>query len=391
MSGVVSLASLLIQETQANILATALTIAADIGLPVTAWNVGDPTRSTYLVESAKLSALEELVTGFISSGFLDYATGTWLVILALEVFNVVVPPATFATGNVTLTNAGGGFYVLEPGDVTAQCSATGQTYHSTTGGTLSGVGTPGATLSLAFEADAAGSASNAAATQIDTLITTMTGVTCSNPGAFVGIDQQSDATTRQQCRDKLGSLSPMGPSDAYSYVARNSALTGTTNVTRVRVYPNSLVGTVLVYLAGGSSGSSAPDVALVNAAILEWAAPLCITPIVNAATNVVIPVTYTVWVYNSVNLTSSGVQAGILAALEALFSAQYIGGDIIPPATTGFFYLSDIEAAIKSAFPQIINVTIAAPAGDTSLTNGSVPVLGTVTPTVNFVINPTGI
>ena len=41
--------------------------------------------------------------------------------------------------------------MLEPGDVTLQCSATGQTYHSTTGGTLSGVGTPGATLSLAFE------------------------------------------------------------------------------------------------------------------------------------------------------------------------------------------------------------------------------------------------
>lgn len=382
----VSLASLLIQETKDAIYATALSIAAAVGLPVSSWQAGDPTRSLYHLEAETLSSLESVVVGYISSGFLDFATGDWLKILAKQVFNVDVPPATFATTDVVLTNGGGGVYDIEPGDLTFKSSLSGKTYHNTTGGHLASG--PGTTLTITVIADEAGSASSAGATEIDTLVTTLLGVTCSNATAAVGTDEQSEDTTRQQCRDKLGSLSPNGPKDAYAYVARNSALTGTSAVTRVRVFASSDTGDVTYYVAGPSGGVSGPDLAKVQAAVARWATPLCITATGFSANGVVVPVTYTVWVYKSVNKTSAEVQASILAALEQMFATRPIGGDIIPPATTGALYKSMIDSTIRGTFPQIFRESSSVPAGDTALGNGDVAVLGTVTPTVNFVDDP---
>lgn len=385
-----TLSGLLIQQTQAQIYAGALQIAQTLGLPVTSWQTGDPTRSLLYIESALISTLESIVTGYIQSGFLDYASGEWLVILAQEVFNVIVPPATYAETTETLTNAGGGVYIIEPGDLTFTLSSNPAiTYTNTTGGTITGVGSPGATLNLTVQATQPGAASTASSGEIDTLVTTLLGVTCTNSTAAIGIDQQDDETTRQQCRDKLGSLSPNGPAAAYSYVALNPALTGIQTVTKARVYADSDTGDVLIYVAGPSGGVSSPDVAAVQAAIEQWATPLCITPTTKSANPITIAVTYSIWVYQSVNQTVSQIEAAITTALEACFANRPIGGDIIPPALTGFFYQSLIESTIGEVFPnQTFRVTVSSPGGDTSLGNGDVPVLGTITPTVTILADP---
>ena len=70
---VISLATLLIQETKAAIYEYALGVANAIGLPVSTWQAGDPTRSQFHVESEMFATLEEIVVGYIRSGFLDYA------------------------------------------------------------------------------------------------------------------------------------------------------------------------------------------------------------------------------------------------------------------------------------------------------------------------------
>lgn len=384
-----TLASLLVQEDKATIYEGFLSIAQTLGLPVTSWQAGDPTRSLGYLEATLLETLENVAVGYIQSGFLDYATGVWLTVVAQQVFNVTVPPATYATTSVTLTNAGGGIYTINPGDLTFKASATGATYHNTSGGTLTGVGTPGATLTVTVTADIAGSASSASATQIDTLVTTLLGVTCTNPTAAVGIDQQAPSVTVQQCRNKLGSLSPNGPASAYSYVALNSALTGIQTPTRCRVYPDSTTGIVQVYVAGASGALSGSDVTAVQTAIQQWAAPLCITPIVATANNNVVNVTYTLWLYQSVNQTSAQVQAAVSAALATMFANRPIGGDIIPPATTGAIYQSLIQATIENTYPtKTFRVSLTSPSGDTAAANGDVPVLGTVTGTINFVTDP---
>ncbi len=383
-----TLASLLIQETKAAIYAKGLALANALGLPVSSWQAGDPTRSMFHLEAETLSGLEAVVAGYIASGFLDYATGSWLKICAKQFFNVDVPDATFATADVVLTNNGGGYYPdIIPGDLTAKSTTSGKTFRNVTGGTLASG--PATTLTLTFVADDAGSASSAGAGEIDDLVTGLLGVTCSNPVAAVGVDEQDEATTRTQCRDKLGSFSPNGPKEAYSYVARNADLTGTSAVTRVRVYSDSDTGDVTVYLAGSSGGVSAPVLALVEAAILQWATPLCITPTVLSASNVSVPVTYTLWVYKSCNKTAAEVAADVQVALEALFAARPIGGDFANVGdVTGKLYTSLLESTIESAVPQSFRVSVTVPAIDTALGLGDVAVLGTVTPTVSIVVDP---
>lgn len=392
--GISSLASLLLSETKEAIYSGALSIATTLGLPVTSWQPGDPTRSQLFVESEFLESFGTIVDGFVQSAFLDYASqplpdgsvNPWLAIVAKQTFNVDVPGATYAETDVLLTNPTGSFHDIEPTDVTFKSSTTGKTYHNTTGGSLAG---SGGTLTVTVIADEPGAASSAAATEIDTIVSGPLGVTCSNPAAAVGLDAQAPATTVQQCRDKQGSLSPNGPASAYSFVARNSALTGIQTITRVRVFPNSETGDVTIYVAGASGSVSGGDVTAVQNAINTWAAPLCITPTVASASNVTVAVSYTLWVYKSVNQTTAQIQAAIQTALEALFAARPIGGDIIPPATTGALYVSLIESTIRGVIPaQAFRVSVTAPGGDTALTNGQVPVLGVVTPTINIVTDP---
>jgi hypothetical protein len=214
-------------------------------------------------------------------------------------------------------------------------------------------------------------------------------VTCSNAAAAVGTDRPSDADVRALCRNARDARSPNGPKGAYAYVALNSDLTGTTAVTRVRVYGDSTTGTVNVYLAGPSGAVASADVALVEDAILENATPLCITPVVASCTAVAVPVTYTLWVYTSVNKTAAEIAEEVEEALEAMFAARPIGGDIVPPATTGALYKSMVESTIRSLYPDdAFRVSVSAPASDTALTNGQVATLGAVTAAINLVEAP---
>lgn len=392
------LATLLVRETEDAIYARGLLAAQAAGLNTTSWEPGDPTRSNYKYFAAVLGALEDVQVQYIAAGFLDWAQQkaeenndtTWLVVLAKQVFNVDAVAATYAGTTVTLSNAGGGVYPIDAGDLTFKDTATGKTYHNTTGGTLASG--PGTTLDVDVVADEPGADSSASPGEIDALVTTLLGVTVSNATAAVGLNAESAQSIVDRCRSKVGILSPNGPRDAYNFVALTPELTGTTGITRSRCIGDSTTGVVRQYLAGPSGAISGGDLALALAAILKWAAPLCITPSIASASNVVVPVTYELWVYNSVGKTSDEIKADVATALGALFATRPIGGDVIPPAT-GRLYQSLIESVIRGVYPNhTFRVALTLPAADVDLTldavTGEVATLGTITPTVTFVADP---
>lgn len=375
-----TLASLLYTETKAAIYARGLAVATALGLPVTSWVAGDPTRSLYHFLAEQFYYLERNVAGYIASGFLDYAEGDWLTMLAEQVYRVTRVEATFATVTIKLTNGGGGLYPIEVGDVVVKSSSGGQTYTNTEAGTLaSGVGEE---LELSFTADIAGSGGTEAALGIDTLVTTMLDVTCVNDLAAVGLDAESDADLRALCRAKLGMLSPNGPRDAYNFVVKSSEYTLVTDITRSRTVGDSTTGEVTVYVASASGAAAGASVTAAQSAVELWAAPLCITPTVVNASVVSVPVTYELWMYDSVGETTADVEAAIETALGVMFAARPIGGDVIAPATSGKLYQSLISSTIKAVYPEhTFRVVVTAPAGDTSLTIGQVATLGLVTAT----------
>jgi hypothetical protein len=382
----ISIASLLVTETKAAIYSFALGVARAISLPVDSWQAGDPTRSLYHVLSEKLSILETNAAGYVASAWLDHATGEWLKVLAEQVYGVVVPGAIAATTTVRLTNASENLHIFDAGDLIFASSESAKTYKSTTGGTLE-VG-PGTILDVTVVAEELGSDSSAGAGEITVMVTPFDGVTCTNATAAVGIDEQSESVTRQQCRDMQDMLSPNGAKGAYSYVVRNPDFGGTSAITRVRVFGDSTTGIVTMYLAGPSGGSSAADVALAELAVVTWCTPLCFTPILAAATNVTVAVTYELWVYKSCNKTADEVRSTVSDALGVMFAERPIGGDVIAPATTGKLYQSMVSKTILDALPQGFRVSVTVPIGDTALTNGQVAVVGTVTGTIHLENDP---
>lgn len=383
----VSLASLITVETAQTLLTKALIVAESLGLPVTSWSPGDPSRVFLITEAEALAALEEQDTQFIRAGFLDTAEGDWLKLRVEQSYSITPIEASFATTEVTLFNGSGGEFVIEPGDLTFENTETQKTYHNTASGTLA-IG-PGTTLTLDVEADEAGSDSNAAIGEIASMITQLDElVTCTNTAAALATDAEDEISMRQRARDKLGALSPDGPPDAYRYVATTPELAGTSAVTRVRTQPDNGTGVVLVSLAGPSGEVAAADVALVAAAILRWATPLCVRPEVFSATAVVVPITYQIWVYARVSKTEEEITDAIDDALVQLFQERPIGGDVI--LGVGKLYQSLIASAIRGVFgDDTFRVIVSAPAADVTLGLHEVPVLGAVSGVVNFVANPT--
>ena len=390
-----TLASLLVQETQPDILAGWLQICQTIGLPTTAWLAGDPSRSLGMLEATTLATLETEAVGFISAGFLDAAAqplpdgsiNPWLAILAQQFYGVTVPGATYAETSIVLTNSGGGLYEIASGDLTFSLSVNpGVTYTNTSGGILTGVGSPGASLTVTAIASQAGAASNAGVGEIDTLVTALLGVTCTNPAAATGQNQQDAATTVQQCRNQQSAFSPNGPAGAYSFVALNQSLTGLVDIVKAREYDDSETGDVTLYIASASGAASSSDVAAVQAAVLATVTPLCITPTVYSAVPVTQAVSYVLWLYSDVGQTLATITQQIQTALQNMFAARPIGGDLIPGASAGALYQSLIEATIANAYPgYTFRCQVTAPGSDVSLTAGQVVQLGAVTPTVNFV------
>lgn len=383
----VSLFTLLVQQTKAQIYDAGLAIAELVGLNTSTWQSGDPTRAQFHLTSEILAKVEEGRIAYTKANFLDYAEGEWLKIRAQQQYGVEVPEASFATTDVVLTNTGGGLYGdIEAGDLTFKNSTTDKTYRNTTGGTLAAG--PGTTLTVTVVAEEAGSDSSAAAGEIDTMVTQLLGVTCTNPTAAVGTDEQDASVTRQQCRDKLGRLG-IGPKDAYSYVLRDPTYSGLTYVPRVRVYSDSDVGEVNVIVAGPSGAISVGDRNTAEDAVLTYATPLCITPVVASAANLTVAITYQLWLYARANRTAAEAQEEVEAALEALFASLPIGGDVIPPATAGKLYRSLIESTILSVFgDDAFRVSVTVPAADVDLANNEVAALGTITPTITIVVDP---
>jgi hypothetical protein len=380
-----SLATLLVQQTKSAIFDTCLAVGESLGLPVTSWREGDPTRSVYWVVSELGETLMRVVAQFCAAGFLDYAEGDWLTLLAAQGFNVEREAATYGSCLGTLTNAGGVSRTIGVGDLTVRNSTTQKTYHNTTGGVVPAGGT---LEGVTFEADEAGSESNASVGEIDELVTTVLGLSVANTTAATGLDEQDDAGLRSACREKLGSLSPNGPRDGYAYVAKNADLTGTSGITRCRTFDDSDTGDVLVYLAGPSGAVSGPDLTAATTAILENATPLCITPTIASAVNVAVPVTYSLWVYDSAGLTTDEIEELVEDALAAVFASRPIGGDIIPPDSTGSLYHALLERTILGVSSHAFRVSVSTPAGDTALDNDEVATLGAITPTVYVVASP---
>ena len=359
------------------------------GVSTTNWKPGATARTIVAGLAIVLAAFSTLQALIAKSGFLSLAEKDWLTLVARHVYGVERDLGTFAAGEITLTNAGGGVYSGDAGDLVFYSSAGSlKSYRSTAAYSLGAMGT----TTVAIEAIEIGASSTVGAGEIDTMVTTLTGVTCSNAAALVGMDAETDAALRVQCEAKLGSLSPNGPRDAYTYLAKSAKKAdGVTpiGVTRVLTVADG-VGGVDVYVATasgsvtGTVGDLATDLGRVDEAIQTQCAPLGITARVQSASPLAIDITYELWLLDTSGLTDPLVEAAVLAALLTYVTTQPIGGVVISPAA-GKVYVSALEtvigAAVRAATTTdvyVVKVAVTLPAADVAVAVTQCPMLGAV-------------
>jgi uncharacterized phage protein gp47/JayE len=361
-----------------------------LGTRTTSWKPGAIARTIIVASAVVLSAFSELQALIARSGFLELAEDRWLALVAWYVYGVRKDYASFASGEVTLANIGGGIYDFDPGDLIVLNPDTGKQFRNTAPVHVDALGTATAAI-VAVEA---GSASSSAPETIVELVTPHPGLSCSNALAVVGRDDEEDPALRARCSEKLGALSPFGPWDAYSYAARNTVRAdgSPVGVTRVRTVKDGF-GNVSTYVATasgavpGSADDPVSDLGLVNESIQHKAAPLAVTASTASATPIPVAVTYRIWMYNTSGLTPAQITSAIALHLGTFFAGQPIGGNVISTGP-GYVYLDAIRTAIGAALPQIFHVQVDAPSTDVALAINQVAVLGVVTASLLTQVSP---
>lgn len=355
---------------------------ATVGVDTTSWKPGAVVRTMIAAVAILFAATTNLIAELAKSAFLELAVGSWLTLVARYVYGNERFEATFGTGKLTLVNSGGGIYDLDPGDLVVRNPDTDKTY---TNVAVLHLGAS-ATQTIDIIAQEAGADSTST---IGTIVSVVTGVpsavSCSNPTAVVGTDEEEDEPLKIRCRDKLGARSANGPSDAHASIARNAkrADGSAIGVNRVRIV-NDGKGNGYFYLAtpsGGVPGDAediSTDLGVINDQIQRQVAPLGFTAHTRSAVAYALDVSYSVWMLDTSNLTTAQVEQKIAAALGAYLKNIPIGGYVID-GEPGRIYLDGLRTAIKNAVPEIFHVALTVPATDIDLNVLEAPTIGTAT------------
>jgi uncharacterized phage protein gp47/JayE len=340
-----------------------LDLLAAAGFPVTSWRAGGVARTLVEIDAQALADFTALRVSIAKGGLLHAASGDWLTLLAAEVYAIARNPAVQTKGTVRLTaSAEAGPYTVTPGQLRF-ASTSGLRYQSANLGNLTLA--KGGTLDVPVAAESPGAAYNVANGTITTLATPLPGVTCNNPdpggGTWVttsGVDEESDAALVSRCEARWPESGFGSPAASYDLWARTADPT----ITRTKVAASGTVaGRVDVYAAGASGPVGAGAVTAAQTYITPRA-PLGVTPVVANTSALAVTVTATLYGKSQYQAPAT---AAATTAIQSLIAATPIGGTV---------YKAALFEALMSP-TGVENVTIAAPAGDTSLTAAQVATL----------------
>lgn len=355
------------------------------GANTTVWKPGAVVRTIITALSIVIAGFAQLIYLALAGGFLTLATGNWLTLLARFVYKVEREVATFASGDVRLTNTGGGLFTFGPGAFRVKNLDTLKTYKNIAGFTLN----PNASLTIAFVADEKGSASSSVAGGITGFAgAVLPLVTVVNPASLVGLDEESDSSLTVRCFDKLGALSPNGPTDAYAWVARNAKRPDGTPIGVNRLsFSRDGYGNIFLVVANPSGAVTGvytdpnTDLGALYLSVLKQCTPLCITPHAQSAVQITQNFAGTIYAYSTQGLTEASLVAAAAKALGEMLARAPIGGytidndNRIPQQTAA----DAIAQAVSSVYYVKFNV----PAND--ITPGLQQVVGLGTVSFNVV------
>lgn len=387
---------LLADESTAGITARVISTMQAAGVDTTAFIEGEPSEQMlqafvllfyWMAAAVKDANRAQFIDTASDPGDLDTQTPGfgWLSARGAHDFNTPRTENTYATGFVTLSNGGGATHTIRPEELTLQNGATSKTYRNSYDASLYlGAGriltlAPGGTATIPVRAEELGTDSNAAIGEIDTLQSSLSGVTVTNASPVRGTDRETRDKYIARCKLASAATSPNGPSKAYEYIALNTNTDGTlgtpddgktkVNVTRLNVSKDNDSGVVFVRLASPSGPAVAEDVTAVTSAINLWALPDTVTVIVAAATALNVDVAGVLTANASPGLTGAVIIAAANAAETEFFADAPVGG------FDNALYLNKLSGVAVQSHPATYNCQLSSPASDAFVADSEVLVL----------------
>jgi uncharacterized phage protein gp47/JayE len=373
-------------QSKEQVQAAILDLCVAAGLKVTTWKTGGVALTLVGVVSQLFAGFTSVVSPFVKGGFLDLAEAGYLTLLAFYVYGVSRIEAIYAAGDVSVTNTGGGLYTFAPGEFICSNPTTGITFANDGAFTVQPTGHLGSTQTVGVKAQTAGSLGTSVAGSISKVVTSIAGLTVTNPTALVGVDEESDPQLRQRCRDKLGSLSPNGARGAYEFVAK-SAVDNTgapIGVARVQVLAADGTGQVTMYVATATGALTGPALAIVADDVARQAVPDSVLSSVLNSTAVAASQVLTVYVDPAFNLSVADVRSVVQAGLLAVYPSVPIGGFKIYPSPNplGALPAGWVAGRVDAMHPAFVQTLVSG--GDFVMSPGQVAELGTVTAAVVY-------
>jgi len=376
----IAFSTLLAPVDSATARAACVTRLVSYGVPANNWRPGGVFSTLLTVFCWLFASCSSVVTALINGLFLGTSSGGWLTALAYYVYGVTRQAATYGTATYTLTNTAGGVYSMAPGQFVCQCGLNGNLFTNQSSFSL-GAGTPASptVVTITIVAQQLGSLGGAPAGAITTIVSTMVGVTGTNPVACLGLDEWSDAKVVAACYAALAARSQKGPSGAYlaaiygysNVPGATNVVTGApVNVNRVQLYRDPDTGNITCYLASPAGAADPDDVAGVQVAITAVAQPMGVTSTSASCAPVSAGGIITVWSTSAGLAAAKGVYDLALIEILSAFSQYPIGGRTKPPGTQAYLFASYVEALATRADPTIYAVDY--DRGDLPLSEGQV-------------------
>lgn len=405
-----TIAQLLTPMTAAQVRASAVLVLQGLGLQPQNWAKGGIASSVLTGASSVVAGLSTQLSNAVAQNWNPTASGGGLQLLSQYFFGVTPPQPTFASGNVVLTNTGGGVYTFGAGQAVfgstvANVNGVYPQYTNVSTFTLNAL----ATLTVPVQCTIVGTAGNSAPGFVSQLITSMLGVACTNPNPIVGTDGLNDPALRALNTNSLAVRgTAFGPRGAYAYaisVAKNAVTGAPVNVNRQQLVVNSHTGQITIYVASPAGVVTTTDLQGISNSIEALCRPNCVTVLPGLVGFPSAPASATTVPYNPgitatvlapTGTTAASLQTVIDNALTAWFASSNnpIGGltasDDAHAGFTGVFesgIIGIIGAAVATVPGCILLATQFTGVSDLPLGAGQVAVWSPPNPSQPVTVN----
>lgn len=371
--------------------------AMSFGIKVTAWVKGGPTRSIYRSMAEFGKTIVDNIKTIANQGSISTATDAGKTVIAEEQYGVKRPGATYATTTLLITNGAGGNYPWSPNSPLILTSTTTKKQYVSQGSGV--IGPLAIAVPLPIQALEPGSASTALPSEIDTWVSAVDSLSIDQPNPAIGEDELDGASLEARCKARVGfmptavTIGAGAAEGAWKTVAtlgfdgegvRREDGSRIEGLVEPKVVSDG-AGGVIVYVGDDDGPLTAPDLALVEAIVLVYAAAVAVpAAVLNAAAKAITP-TLQVWIGASSTAEDDDIKAAITSAIVGYLKRVPIGGyDLgsggIVPLRGG------LEGAVDDgakSVASLIRIAFSAPSVDVSLLVNERPVL-TGTPTITI-------